>query len=88
MFPLPPPSSHPSSCLELTNFKPGKREQNFNETSFQQTAGAMEKVRRGECGMVAIVAIIQQSDRRIAPWRGQKIATDKLLIHGEGEGLM
>ena len=34
------------------------------------------------------MAIIQQSDRRIAPWRGQKIATDKLLIHGEGEGLM
>ena len=34
------------------------------------------------------MAIIQRSDRRIAPWRGQKIATDKLLIHGEGEGLM
>ena len=37
-----------------------------------------------DCGM----AIIQRSDRRIARWRGQKIATDKLLIHGEGEGLM
>ena len=42
---VPPPTSHPSSSLELTNFKPGKREQNFNETSFQQTAGAIEKVR-------------------------------------------
>ena len=51
------------------------------------TACLIEKrQRRGpECG---IVVIIQRSDRRIAPWRGQKIATDKLLIHGEGEGLM
>ena len=52
------------------------------------TACLIEKKRqrRGpECG---VVVIIQRSDRRIAPWRGQKIATDKLLIHGEGDGLM
>ena len=44
-----------------------------------------KKAKERSCG---IVAIIQRSDRRIAPWRGQKIATDKLLIHGEGDGLM
>lgn len=47
--------------------------------------GDRKSQKRGpDCGM----AIIQRSDSRIAPWRGQKIATDKLLIHGEGEGLM
>ena len=81
-----PPRHPPPFALELTKFNRGKGEQNSNERSFHLflLADRKSQKRGPDCGM----AIIQRSDRRIARWRGQKIATDKLLIHGEGEGLM